>query len=162
MAQKRTFSETQSYLTPIVWVIMLGIGLVLAYFLWQQMYLDQSVFSSESTNSDILIYVFPFLVLGLCIGLMKLTTTIDENGVEFRYRPFFIHKVFSWDQIESINVIHYGFMVGYGIRLWTKYGMVYNMKGNTGIFIMLKNGKKLMIGTQKEEEVKEVLLDLKK
>jgi hypothetical protein len=34
---------------------------------------------------------------------------------------------------------------------------VYNTRGSKGIFITLQQGKKLCIGTQKEEELKKVL-----
>ena len=52
--------------------------------------------------------------------------------------------------------MNYGF-VGYGIRLGSKYGTVYNMKGNRGLAIELNNGKKFVIGTQKEMELKNVV-----
>lgn len=52
-----------------------------------------------------------------------------------------------------MKVINYGFVGGWGIRLWTKYGTVYNVSGNKGLFIKLKNGKTMVIGTQKSQEL---------
>ncbi len=44
-----------------------------------------------------------------------------------------------------------------GIWLFTKYGTVYNTRGNKGLALELKNGKKFLIGTQKMEELSEVV-----
>ena len=44
-------------------------------------------------------------------------------------------------------------MGGWGIRLWTKYGTVFNIKGKKGLAIELYSGKKFLIGTQKEIEL---------
>lgn len=56
--------------------------------------------------------------------------------------------------IKSAKVVNYGFVGGWGIRLWTAYGTVYNIKGNKGLAIELFNGEKFLIGTQKENELK--------
>ena len=50
--------------------------------------------------------------------------------------------------------LDYGFIGGYGIRLWTKYGTVYNTSGKIGLAITLNNGDKFLIGTQKSDELK--------
>lgn len=44
-----------------------------------------------------------------------------------------------------------------GIRFGSKYGTAYNMKGNYGLAIKLKNGQKFLIGTQKVEELGQFL-----
>ena len=69
----------------------------------------------------------------------------------------FKKKRVEWNEIKNTKVINYGFVGGWGIRLWTKYGTVYNMKGNKGLAIELKNGKKFLIGTQKETELRNVM-----
>ena len=96
--------------------------------------------------------VFVFSLLGLFL-LMKLKTSVDEKGICVNFFPFVI-KSANWDEIETAEVLNYGFVGGWGIRLWTKYGTVYNMKGDRGLAIELKNGKKFLIGTQREAELK--------
>lgn len=71
--------------------------------------------------------------------------------------PFIKNRQFLWAEIESANVIEYGFVGGWGIRMGTKYGTVYNVKGKMGIQIILKSGKKFVIGTQKHKELTDVL-----
>ena len=63
----------------------------------------------------------------------------------------------SWKEIKKVEIVTYGFVGGWGIRLWTKYGTVYTIKGNKGLAIELLNGKKFLIGTQKETELNKIV-----
>ena len=77
-----------------------------------------------------------------------------------RFFPL-VKKDIKWKDIKDVQVIEYGFVGGFGIRLGTKYGTVYNIKGNKGLAIELTNGKKYLIGTQKETELKTALKKIK-
>lgn len=54
--------------------------------------------------------------------------------------------------------MNYGFVGGWGVRLWTAFGTVYNVRGKMGLAIKLKDGTKFLIGTQKEMELKSVII----
>ncbi|MCO4822597.1 MAG: hypothetical protein KC469_11050 [Flavobacteriaceae bacterium] len=69
----------------------------------------------------------------------------------------FVKKRVHWKEIKSAEIVNYGFVGGWGIRLWTKYGTVYNTKGNTGLAVVLLNGKKFLIGTQKASELNKLV-----
>ena len=73
----------------------------------------------------------------------------------------FIKKRVSWKEIKSAEVVNYGFVGGWGIRLWTNFGTVYNIKRNKGLAIELTNGKKFLIGTQKETEMNKVMEEIR-
>lgn len=98
-------------------------------------------------------------------GIMKLETAIDVNGISVRFFPFHLKKKhFNWDQLESCSirtykpVIEYG---GWGIRkTFSGKGTAYNVKGKVGLQLVFKNGDRLLIGTQKAEELNEVLKTL--
>ncbi|MGB5272717.1 MAG: hypothetical protein WBN39_01570, partial [Flavobacteriaceae bacterium] len=66
------------------------------------------------------------------------------------------NKQFKWEDIDKAEIIKYRF-VGFGIRLSFKYGTVYNIKGNLGMALHLKDGKKYLIGTQKPEELQKAI-----
>lgn len=68
-----------------------------------------------------------------------------------------MRKSVEWEDVKQAKVVDYGFVGGWGIRFGTEYGTVYNIKGKKGLAIELNNGKKFLIGTQKEEELNEVL-----
>ncbi len=86
--------------------------------------------------------------------MISLTTKIDDSGIYMRFFPF-VTKRILWPEIDALKVLNYGFVGGWGIRIGTKYGTVYNIRGKEGLSIRLKNGKKLLIGTQKPIELKE-------
>lgn len=87
---------------------------------------------------------------------MRLETKIDEKGIYMSYFPF-VRKNISWDEIAEAQVVCYGFVGGWGIRFWTKYGTLYNVKGNMGLAIQLKNNKKMCIGTQQPTEMQKIV-----
>ena len=94
-------------------------------------------------------------MLGLFIA-MKLKSKIDHDKIELSFFPF-VKKTIKWTEIKKAEVVNYGFVAGWGIRLSAKYGTVYNIKGNKGLAIELLNGNKYLIGTQKETEMDEIV-----
>ena len=100
------------------------------------------------------------------IRFMDLQTKINVDGVFYKFGIIhFKFKHIRWDEIEKIYsreykpIKEYG---GWGIKGSWKRGKAYNISGNQGIQLELKNGKKILLGTQKPQEVDEILLKLKK
>ncbi len=83
---------------------------------------------------------------------------IDKSEIHFQFFPF-VSKHIRWSDVEKAGVIQYDFVGGWGVRLFTKYGTVYNVKGNVGLALELKSGKKLLIGTQKGEQLSAFLAE---
>lgn len=154
----KNFSEQQKFNQWWIWLILIGIVLIPIYGVYKQIFIGEQFGDKPMSNFGLIIYfILSFLVLMLFI-FMKLKTTINSEGIQMSFFPFKTKKV-AWTEIKNIEVINYGFVGGWGIRLWTKYGTVYNTKGNKGAFIELKNGTKFLIGTQKEEEMKLAIND---
>ena len=124
--------------------------------IYKQLILGEKL--GDNPMSDISLLIFSIIMFSL-VGLfliMKLKTSIDKNGINMHFFPF-IKKSVDWQQIKNVKVVNYGFVGGWGIRLWTKYGTVYNIRGNKGLEIVLKSGKKFLIGTQKETELSTII-----
>ncbi|MDZ4749548.1 MAG: hypothetical protein SH808_13755 [Saprospiraceae bacterium] len=89
------------------------------------------------------------------LGSLKLYTRIDSIGVHFRMKPFHLREQsIPWEEIDQIHVRTYSAILeygGWGMRIGRK-GKAYNVRGNDGIQIVKKNGKKVLIGTQRPEE----------
>lgn len=81
---------------------------------------------------------------------------IDESAIRVSFWPF-AKKVFKWEDIETVEVVNYGFVGGWGVRLGTKYGTVYNASGKMGLAIVLKNGNKFCVGTRKPDELAAII-----
>lgn len=99
------------------------------------------------------------------IFLFKLYTRIDQDGIHYKFFPFhWSFKLIKWNEIENVYVRDYDALSeygGWGLKggaLWNKSkGKAINVSGNIGIQLILKNGKKLLIGTQKKEDAKRIL-----
>ena len=108
--------------------------------------------------SDFGLIIFCVFIFGLIamFGFMRLKTEIDQNEIRMNFFPF-VKKRVNWKEVRKAEIVNYGFVGGWGIRLWTKYGTVYNTKGNKGLAIELQNGKKILIGTPKETELNKIM-----
>lgn len=86
--------------------------------------------------------------------ILRMHTEIDETSIRFK-NGFRGEHVINWTNVEHAEVLDYGFVGGFGTRLSLRYGTVYNIWGKMGLALKLKNGSKLLIGTQKPKEMKE-------
>ncbi len=150
------YKEEQRFSQVWLWILTIGIGLILVYGIYKQIILGQPIGDKPISNIVlILFYIFMMAVLSF-LWMLKLTTEMDSDSIIINFFPV-VNKKIYWSDIQSFQIVDYGFVGGWGIRLWTKYGTVYNTKGRKGLAIELKNGKKYCIGTQKEAELKEFL-----
>lgn len=145
------FKEKQKFTQWWLWLFLIGLGIFQVYGLFSQ--LIKGVPFGNKPMSDIGLIFFTLIPFGLIVFFlyMKLETEIDKKEIRITFTPL-AKKTFQWEDIKSAAVIKYKF-VGYGVRLFTSYGTVYNTKGNTGLAIELKNGEKILIGTQKASEL---------
>ncbi len=153
---KTEFKEEQKFTQWWLWLILIGTGIFPIIGMYKQLILGEKF--GDKPMSDLGLIVFSVFIFGIIalFGLMRLKTEIDQKEIRMSYTPFIKRNV-EWKDIHSAKVVNYGFVGGWGIRLWTKYGTVYNTKGNKGLAIELKNGKRFLIGTQKEAELEELI-----
>lgn len=166
MESKILFKEEQKFTQWWLWLLLL----VPFFFVIYNFFNAKKVISViEENGNDGFVHalsetniaygsIIPVIILLLVLllfVLMKLKTTIITEHIKMAYFPFF-SKTWKWEDIKTANIITYGF-VGYGIRISFKHGMVYNVKGNKGLALILKNGKKIVIGTQKPEELEKII-----
>lgn len=145
------FKEKQKFTQWWLWLFLIAIGLFQLYGIYKQLIKEEDF--GDKPMSDIGLILFSILPFGIIIlfWYMKLETEIDQKEIRIRFTPL-VRKSFKWEDIKSATVLNYKF-VGYGIRLFTSYGTVYNTKGNTGLALELKSGEKILIGTQKATEL---------
>lgn len=98
--------------------------------------------------------VFTFLFTG------RLEIKLDEHGVHYRLFPFHLKTRFiAWDQISTAAVRKYdplGEYWGWGIK-GSRKNRAINIAGDIGLQLVLKNGRKLLIGTLQKEKMEEVI-----
>lgn len=152
---KIEFKEKQKFTQWWLWLILVGMVIIPIYGLYKQIVMGEPF--GDNPMSDLGLIIFFFITFGLMVlfWVMQLKTEIDHSQIRMYFVPF-IKKRIEWKDVKHAEVVNYGF-VGWGIRVGTKYGTVYNTKGNKGLAIVLKDGKRLLIGTQKGGELNEIV-----
>lgn len=148
------FRESQGFNQSWIWLVLSAISILLFFALYNQFIggYDEVYFD----RSELIISSFIVLSVVLMFAFVKLKTSVDSKGIKVSMIPF-VSKSYAWSEVDNACVLKYNSVNGVGIRLFTKYGRVYRMKGNRGVFVELKNGNKFLIGTQKEEELAKVI-----
>ena len=155
------FKEQQKFNQWWLWVPMILFALFILYGLYQQVILGHSFGDHPLSNSGLVGFLVFVMALMLFFWSIKMTTEINEESIRIRYFPF-SSRIIKWQEIKSAKVLNYGFVGGWGIRFKTKFGTVYNTRGNLGLALELTNGKKLCIGTQKVDEMISVINQARK
>jgi hypothetical protein len=165
MKKEVLFEEEQKFTQWWLWCLLIAPPVFIILKVAIQLYeMHSSVSKIDVTpisfSTDTIISLLIFLLVILLFLFLKLKTIITLEYIKIQYFPFFT-KIINWTDIDTVNIVTYGF-VGYGIRVSFKHGMVYNVKGNKGLAIRLKSDKRLLIGTQKEKKLEQLITQLKK
>lgn len=161
----RIFKEEQRFNQTWLIILLLMSVLIPLVIILVTYVKDPSTF----TSTDLAITIGTIVLASGIIFIFKLTTRIDQDGIHYKFFPFhFKFKIISWSEISTARVRTYDAITeygGWGLKggaLWNKAkGTAINVSGNIGIQLQLKNGKKLLIGTQKEEDAKSILTTYK-
>lgn len=153
---KIEFKEEQKFTQWWLWLILIGIGLIPIIGIYRQLVKGEVFGNNPMSDSGLIFFALCTFGLLILFRFVRLKTEIDQREIRMRFTPFTRRQV-KWSDVQSAQVVNYGFVGGWGIRLWTKYGTVYTTKGNKGLAIRLKNGKKFLIGTQKESELNKII-----
>jgi hypothetical protein len=158
MSSTILFSETQRFTQWWIWGLLLGSSAIVLVTIYQQV-------STDAVSSSLwLALAVTLLALGLFLS-MRLETQLHREGIRVRLFPLHLrHREIPWSAIEKAYLRTYSPIRefgGWGLRFGPK-GKAYNVSGNQGLQLELRNGKKLLIGTQKSEELRIILKSLGK
>jgi len=155
------YQETQYFRQVWLWALVLFISLLSLYGAFQQLFLRQPFGNNPAPDSLMVVLAIIFgIVLPLFMYKTNLTIEVRSDGLYFRYFPFHL----SFHRIASEEIMRYEACTyrpikdygGWGIRFGRK-GKAYNVSGNRGVKFEFSNGKYLLIGSQKPEELAEAL-----
>ena len=155
------FTEEQRF--GQVWLWMVLIGMDVAYFTAFFAQFFGPVPPRPSGPADLL-----GLCLGalLCLGItalfvsLKLITRVTNQGISVQFMP--LHRkpvMFLFSDIREHSLRTYRPIIefgGWGIKRGSG-GLAYNVSGNKGLQLVLKDGRKILIGTQKPEHLKSAI-----
>lgn len=147
--QSRTSRQTVSFFRTlsIIFLIALIVNLVLQK-------------GAANAFTYFLITVLPVLIVLNLILPSNLTTQIRSDGIYVRFPPFRpSFAKFYWADISEVYLRKYDAITeyfGWGVKI-SPNGVGYIVGGNIGIQIIFKNGNKVLITTQRPDEVNEIL-----
>lgn len=171
--EKIDFKEVQKFRQPWLWLLIVpAVSGAFIYFGWgfNEQILNNKPIGDKPMSDTGFILVAAFSLL-LMFGLtflfykMRLITEIRESGIYFRYLPMIMKfRKIGKEEIESYEVRQYKPIKeygGYGIRFKiSRYGKAYNVRGKTGLQLVLKNGEKILLGTQRKEAIRSAMQKL--
>lgn len=162
MKDYQRFSETQKFRQWWLWFILAGIKGIMGFFIVTQVLIGQPFGSNVLDNVMLLVGFLFMLILSLLFFIMKLETRITDTGIAVRFYPIQLKfRNYRWEDIEQMYVREYsplGEYGGWGIRYsFTGKGKALNVSGRMGLQLVFKDGKKLLIGTNKPEDLMQVL-----
>lgn len=103
---------------------------------------------------------FSFLILALVFFFFirtRLKTKITGNGIEVAFPPIMNKwKKYSPEEIAKFEIRKYKAFLefgGHGLKQRRGKGLSYTTSGDVGMQLYLKNGKKILIGTQQKQGI---------
>ncbi len=124
----------------------------------------------EFNSEDFWGLTITFLIVGIVLLMIlsiRLQTKINEQGIYYQFFPIhLVQKFIPWQDISECYLLKYNSLTQYGgygyrIGLFKNKGIVMNVGGEYGIQLVLKTGKKILIGTQNKNDAKRILITYK-
>lgn len=152
----KVFIEEQRFTQWWLWLLNIGLLVIPIYGIVQQIINKIPFGDKPMSNIGLIIFLLLMLTFNYFFWILKLKTTINEIGIEYSFFPLQLKpKTIKWNEISKIYIRKYKPLMEYGG--WGIKPAARNVKGNIGIQLELKNDKKLLIGTQRQQEVEIVL-----
>jgi len=160
------FRETQRFTQRWLWILLIFLMLIVVaifgYGLIQQLIFDipwgdRPVPNEVLLITSLLIIVFSFAMIYLFYSL-RLDTEVREKGLYIRFYPL-PGKLIPYSSIQTCvartykPLSEYG---GWGIK-YGRSGWAYNIIGNRGVQLELEDGKRILIGSQRAEQLMQAI-----
>jgi hypothetical protein len=162
MVNEVLFTERQRFKQWWLWLILLGVNGLFLFGVFKQGICGQQFGDNPMSNSGLLIATGLTIALTILFLNLRLDTTIKKDGIYVRFFPFHLKfKYYNWDSPAKSFVRQYSPLTeygGWGLRLGLfGKGTAFNVSGDKGLQLEFTDGKKLLIGTNKPEELTETL-----
>lgn len=155
------FEETQYFRQKWLWAIILFFPLFSLYGIYEQILMGNPIGNQPISNSGLLLFS---VVIGLGLPILffniKLKTRVSDKGLHYRFFPIHLKEhLLSFEEIESFKARKYAPLKefgGWGIR-WGFEGKAYNVSGEEGLQLVLKNENKILFGSQQAKALENAM-----
>ena len=154
--QNLIYREVQHMRQWWLWVIIIA-AVAIAWWVFIVQIIEGTPFGSKPAP-DVVVWIIAMLIgmaLPLLFLMLKMITEVRKDRIRIRYFPLYtrivaVGEIKTYGAVTNRPIRDYG---GWGIKWAGSRGMAYNVSGNKGVQLELTNGKKLLIGSQKAEEL---------
>lgn len=162
MKEYHRFSETQKFRQWWLWFILAVIKVAMGFFIVTQVLVGKPFGSNAVDNIALLAGFLFMMILSFLFFIMKLETRISDSGIAVRFYPFQLKfRNYKWEDLEEAYLREYSPISeygGWGMRYsLVGKGRALNVSGRMGLQLVFKNGRKLLIGTSKPEDLMQIL-----
>jgi hypothetical protein len=159
------FEENQRFREIAFFILIWIIQLLFLWGLTQQLIFHKPWGERPASDNILIILNTGIGLINILMLSINLETEITERCIRFRFYPFHLkEKVIEWHDIKEARVIKYDGIKeywGYGLRFCAGKGWCYTISGNDGLRLVLKNDKRILIGTHNAKEISHVIDELK-
>ncbi len=151
------FREVQRFRQLWIWVFVIFL-MGLSWYSFIQQIVSKIPFGTRPAPD--LVVIGMWILFGLAFPVMTyivgLTTEVRGDGIYIRFIPF--HRKFRTMPFEAIQTYEARTYRplreyrGWGIR-YGSGSKAYNVSGNRGVQLVLSSGRKILLGSQKAEEL---------
>lgn len=159
MSTPAAFHEIQRFRQPWLWGVMAALFAAAAYAFVRQLLLHQPV--GDHPMPDAAAWVLlPLLGLGLPLffAFLRLDVKLDRDTLDLRFVPL-RHRRIPLGELASVEATTYRPLRdygGWGIRLGAR-GWAYTVSGREGVTLRFKDGRELLVGSQRASALVEAL-----
>jgi hypothetical protein len=154
------YIEEQRFRQWWIWVIVVVVAAIGWWGFVQQIVLGEPFGNNPASDLAVwLLWVFIGLGLPLLFLFIRLTIEVTADEVVIRYRPLVKRRIPLAD-IEGVRartyraVREYG---GWGIKGWSFKNVAYNVSGDRGVQLTLRDGRRVMLGSRHPDELAQAI-----
>jgi hypothetical protein len=160
------FRETQRFTQRWLWILLIAVMLIVVvvfgYGFIQQLIFDRP-WGDRPVSNEALIITGSLIIL-FSLGMiylfynLQLITEVRQDGLWIRFYPL-PGKIIAYHSIQTCvartykPLSEYG---GWGIK-YGRSGWAYNILGDRGVQLELDNGKRILIGSQRADELEQAI-----
>lgn len=162
MNKEILFRETQKFRQWWLWLILMGINGLFLFGVFMQVIGGQKFGDKTMSDSQLITATFFTIILTLLFTSIRLETIIKNDGIYVRFFPLHLKfKHYSWERLTKSYIRQYSAISEYGgwglrIGIFGK-GNAYNVSGDDGLQLEFIDNKKLLIGTNKPDDLTQLL-----
>jgi hypothetical protein len=149
------FREAQRFRQPWLWTILSVPALLSAFAVYRQVIVGRPWGDLALSNMALIRVSAFFLLILLWVYEIRFVTEVRQDHLSIQFVLMWRRRTIPLAEIRSVQVVTYNPVAdygGWGIRKGRR-GWAYTVSGNRGVELELSTGERLLIGSQRPDEL---------